>query len=60
MIADADTELPSLDWLLLGDEPLLSSASVGMGVGVEVDPQAERDNAKTTTMIKYTFFILSL
>jgi len=44
--AAADIEFASPDWLLDG-EPLSSSDTVGMAVGVEADPQAVRRRAIT-------------
>ena len=51
MIAEAETELASLD-CLLGEEPLLSSDTVGMAVGVDVEVQALRISAMSVAAIK--------
>jgi hypothetical protein len=40
-------------------DPLSSSDTVGMAVGVDADAQAERTNTITMTTVKKVFFILS-
>jgi hypothetical protein len=59
MTAEAVTASELLDGLF-GEELLLSSTIVGMGVGVDAnDVQADRSNAIMVTASKNIFFILS-
>ena len=51
MIAEAETEFPSLDPFVFDGVLLSSRVIVGMAVGAEVDPQADRINAITMIII---------
>jgi hypothetical protein len=54
--ADAETELASLVFVLLGVLPL-SNDMVGMAVGADLGAQADRTSAPIVTASEYIFFI---
>jgi hypothetical protein len=58
--AEADTGFPSFDWFVFDGVLPLSSVIVGMGVGADLEAQADGTSAITMMKSKNIFLILAV